>query len=329
MSAKHFVSRADLARPAATVTGEIAQRYLDQARRAHDRLRRGSDAEALHDLRVALRQLRSTLKAYPDCLARIIRKQHKQLKHMAGATNQARDTEVQLAYLRDWLPQMQAGHRPGGQWLEQQLRRRRARACVHSHKVLKARFERLCRRLNRQLASVPETESPIAFGPRLAQELQTAGGVFRQRLERLTVHEDDADLHAARIAGKRLRYLITPLSMRLGQVAAVLSDLKAIQDLLGEYHDMMVFEETLWEFAAEAATESARHRLQRIAQGDTAPAQSLDLMPGIYHLGGLMAQRKQALARQVLDHETAGDYRELFVRLNRLIQAVSRLPAQP
>lgn len=326
MSAKHFVNKADLARPAVRVTAEIAQRYLEQANQAHDRLRSGDDPQALHDLRVALRQLRSTIKGYPDCLLQITRKQKKKLKHTAQATNPARDTEVQLGYLRDWLPQMQAAHEPGGQWLGQQLRQREVQTYDHSRKLVQARFEKLYRRLNRRLAAVPEVELPVAFGPRLAQELQTVGEAFRQRLEQLAVHEDDADLHAARIAGKRLRYLITPLNKRLGQVAAVLSDLMAIQDLLGEYHDMMVFEETLWELAPEAATESARHRLRRIAQGDTAPAQNLDLMPGLYHLGGLMAQRKQALARQVLDHQSAGDYRELFVRLERLVQAASRLP---
>ena len=329
MSAKHFVNKADLARPAVTVTAEIAQRYLEQANQACERLQAKEDAEALHDLRVALRQLRSTLQAYPDCLLQVTRKQQKKLKHLARVTNPARDTEVQLAYLQDWLGGMLPEQRPGGQWLQQQLRRREAQAYAHSHKVLKARFERLYRRLNRQLASVPEIESPIAFGPRLAQELRTAGEVFRQRLEQLAVHEGDADLHAARIAGKRVRYLITPLSKRLGQVAAVLSDLKAIQDLLGEYHDMMVFEDTLLEYAPAAATDSACMRLRGIAQGDAPPAPGSDLLPGLYHLGELMAQRKQALARQVLAHETAGDDRELFVRLNRLIQAASDLPAQP
>lgn len=326
MSARHFVNKADLARPAVSVTAEIAHRYLQQASLAYGRLQAQEDAEALHDLRVALRQLRSTLKAYPDCLQQITPKQQKKLKRMARATNPARDTEVQLAYLRAWLPQLQAGEKPGGQWLERQLRRRETQAYAHSHKVMAARFEKFHRRLSRQLASVPEVESPVAFGPRLAQELQAAGEVFRQRLEQLAVHEDDADLHAARIAGKRLRYLITPLSKRLGQVAAVLSELKAIQDLLGEYHDMMVFEETLWEFGPEAAAESARHRLRRIAQGDAAGEQTLDLMPGVYQLADLMAQRKGVLARQVLERETAGDERKLFVRLNRLIQAASRLP---
>ena len=329
MSAKHFVTRADLARPAVNVTAEIAQRYLDQASQAHVRLHAGEDAEALHDLRVALRQLRSTIKAYPDCLAQITRKQRKQLKQAARATNPARDTEVQLAYLRVWLPQLQPQQKPGAQWLVQQLRQREAQAYADSREVMQARFGKLARRLNRQLARAPEMQSSTTFGARLAPELQDAGEVFRQHLERLTVRQDDAGLHAARIAGKRLRYLITPLNKRLGQIAVVLSDLKAIQDLLGEYHDMMVFEDTLLEYASAAASASACQRLKAIARGSAPAATNSDLMPGLYQLGELMAQRKQELARQVLAHETAGDYRELFLRLNRLIQAASRLPAQP
>lgn len=323
MSARHFVSKADLARPAVRVTAEIALNYLDQASQAHGRLQAGGDAEALHDMRVALRQLRSTLKAYSDCLTQVTRKQKKKLKRTAQATNAARDSEVQLAYLHIWLPQMQADRKPGGQWLEQQLRQRRAQAYTHSHQVLQAGFVKLALRLKRQLAAVPETARSAAFGARLAQELHSTGETFRRRLQRLTVHEDDADLHAARIAGKRLRYLITPLSRRLGQVTALLSALKAVQDLLGEYHDMMVFENTLLEYAPAAVGESVCRNLREVAQGKEPPQLNLDLLPGLYHLGGLMARRKQALAQQVLVHESAGDYRELFARLERLTRSAA------
>lgn len=323
MSAKQFVTETDLTRPTAEVTAGIAQRYLDEARQAFGRLQAGDDAEALHDLRVALRQLRSTFQAYPDCLAQVGRKLQKKLKRTARATGQARDTEVQLAYLQGWLERMQPDQLAGGQWLQRQLRQREAKAYARSHAVLEKRFDKLAQHLNRRLAGVSPEAAAEAFGPRLAQELRTAGEDFRQRLERLAVHEDDADLHAVRIAGKRLRYLITPLEQQLDQVKDLLTDLKGIQDLLGEYHDMMVFEVTLLELAPEAAAESARHCLRQIAQGEAGPARNLDLMPGLYHLGGLMAQRKQALAREVLAHEAAGDYRELFTRLDGLIRTAA------
>src|SRR6266702_3511109 len=69
----------------------------DQAARA---LELQDDDEALHDFRVALRRLRSVLRAFRPWLAGTVRRKHeKRLKRLGRGTNAARDAEVQLAWL--------------------------------------------------------------------------------------------------------------------------------------------------------------------------------------------------------------------------------------
>ena len=57
-----------LDRPAEEAVRRIALRELDRAERAREALVRGDDPEALHDFRVAIRRLRSHLRAYRDVL---------------------------------------------------------------------------------------------------------------------------------------------------------------------------------------------------------------------------------------------------------------------
>ena len=55
------------------------------------------DREALHDFRVAVRRLRSVLRAYRRWLGRAAaRKARRRFRSLAATTNDGRDAEVQL-----------------------------------------------------------------------------------------------------------------------------------------------------------------------------------------------------------------------------------------
>jgi len=47
--------------------------------------------------------------------------------------------------------------------------------------------------------------------------------------------------HAARIQVKHLRYLVEPMAEPFPGVVGMLEDLKAVQDRLGDFHDLVVF----------------------------------------------------------------------------------------
>ena len=87
-----------LTTPAPGAARRIAVNLLDAASAARERLTDADDAEALHDFRVAMRRLRSTLRAYqPQLDAVVPSKLRRRLRDLARATGEARDVEVQIA----------------------------------------------------------------------------------------------------------------------------------------------------------------------------------------------------------------------------------------
>jgi hypothetical protein len=149
---------------------------------------------------------------------------------------------------------------------------------------LRTRFPALRRELSRGLSWYPvpvSLDGPVALEP--------AGGVIARRIEELnqdflialdSIHSisDDGEVHRARIAAKRLRYLLEPLADELDAGESV-ECLKRFQDILGELHDSHVFSGELQDLLLRAGTLSeadrevptangviAIHELQRLLQ---------------------------------------------------------------
>ena len=96
----------------------LALSYLDETARAQARLTNPDDGEALHDFRVGLRRLRSCVRAYrPFLKGSISGKMRRRLRALTLDTNAGRDTEVQLAWLRDQASCLAAGEAEGLGWL--------------------------------------------------------------------------------------------------------------------------------------------------------------------------------------------------------------------
>jgi CHAD domain-containing protein len=103
-----------LDRPAAEAARLLALRLLDDAASARLRLGRPDDPEALHDFRVAIRRLRSSIRAWRDVLdnavsPRVLRR----LRRLARATSESRDLEVHLAWVAAQAPNQREYQRPG------------------------------------------------------------------------------------------------------------------------------------------------------------------------------------------------------------------------
>src|ERR1051325_8498431 len=91
-----------LARPAGNAAALIGLTLLEGARAALGRLADPDDTEALHDFRVALRRLRSTLRGFrPELGDAVPKKLQRRLRDLARTTGAGRDAEVQLAWIRD------------------------------------------------------------------------------------------------------------------------------------------------------------------------------------------------------------------------------------
>src|SRR4051794_717270 len=107
-----------LARPVSYGSRLLALSYLEEAKRARKRMHDAQDEEALHDFRVALRRLRSCLRAYrPQLESSVPKRQRRRLRSVVDATGVDRDLQVQIAWLEGQREGMGDRERAGLDWL--------------------------------------------------------------------------------------------------------------------------------------------------------------------------------------------------------------------
>lgn len=116
---------ADAARATLEVRGPTLLEYADG-------VVSGNDIEDVHQMRVAGRRLRAVLEVYAECFPR---KRHKRLldlvKDTGDALSEARDLDVQIAWLTDYMAKAPAADRPGIRSLIDELGRRREQVQRH------------------------------------------------------------------------------------------------------------------------------------------------------------------------------------------------------
>jgi CHAD domain-containing protein/CYTH domain-containing protein len=254
----------EVRRPAEAGARLVALRQLDEARAACERLPDPGDGEAIHDLRVALRRLRSTLGAYrayldPDATGDALRR----IGRLAARTGTTRDAQVTL----DWLRGERAELRPARsrlldplvETLEARVAAQQARASVG----LAADFRQLERELRDSLETYRARVWP-AGGARpssLAEVSSAALKLTAAELQDSLAHvlgpEDIAAEHHARIVAKRLRYLLEPVRTITPEGLALLGDLRRLQDLIGDRHDRDVLATTVVSALEQAAIANA------------------------------------------------------------------------
>jgi CHAD domain-containing protein len=210
---------------------------------AAGRLGAPGDEEAIHDLRVALRRLRSALRAFEEPLGRAVTPRHlRRLRKLARASGPAREAEVLLAWLRKIRPRLRTAERGPIDWLLDRVERRSLEAARVVASEVAPRVRDLAARLSGRIAEVAaERPGPqaIRFGPALAVLLLAQASSLRDALAAVGGPGDVKQLHRARIEGKRLRYLLEPLREVRGiDASEAVERLKGLQDVLGEWNDL-------------------------------------------------------------------------------------------
>ena len=286
-----------LTAPAPGAARRIAMTLLDAASAARERLTKVDDQEALHDFRVAMRRLRSTLRAYQPQLAALVpAKLRRRLRELARATGEARDVEVQIAWLERRRTELPPGRRAGVPWLMARLTERRDRTYQDIRERIAPKFDRLARRLRRALESPPAPDAtlPPSLASLIAELLLDQGSDLERRLALIRSPGNHAEAHAARIRVKRARYLLEPVVPEAAPAAPMLRRLKQVQQLLGDLHDLHVVIVRLGDAAAEAAAERTR-RLHELAVGGARAAAARGPKPAT---SGLLALARVARATQ-------------------------------
>jgi CHAD domain-containing protein len=266
----------------------IALRLLDDVVVARLRLSRPEDHEALHDFRVALRRLRSALRAWRLSLGPAVSKRiRRRLREIARATGRSRDLEVHIAWVRSRMGGLRDYQRAGAEWLLARLEARKVRADRRLERRLARDFARTEARLRTALPGIRVTVVPALPVPpggtggavlgRLVGEL---GAGLASELALVRSIGDQVEAHRARIAGKRLRYLLEPVAPRLEEAPALIGRLKELQDELGGLHDAHVFAGDLSRTLQVAALQQARRVSRELMAWAEPEAAARDPEPG-------------------------------------------------
>ena len=261
---------------------EDAQKTADKLTSLSKELRDGDTAgnEALHDFRVAIRRLRSWVRAFKPWLGDDLRgKQRRRFSRIAETTRIARDASVHLEWLRKERSALSARQRVGQTWLSERLEAQRSggvEVALAAAMDFAPVVPKLTRRLDSYRARVRESDGTARFGAVFAERLLKESEELRSRLAAVHSFTDVKQLHRARIAAKNLRYVAEPVSDLIRDGGAMIETLKALQDVLGDLHDVHVFADEL-----VAATEDDRVRRVR----------ARDPGPGLLGLARLLHER--------------------------------------
>ncbi|MDX3314039.1 CYTH and CHAD domain-containing protein [Streptomyces sp. ME08-AFT2] len=225
--------------------------------------------DAVHDLRVATRRLRSTFRSFRKVLDRAVTDPiGVELKWLAGELGVGRDQEVLAERLTDGLADLPhtlvSG--PVGErlrtWAEAQHHgsRRRLLGVLDS-----ARYLTLLDTLDAFVADPPlrtaaEGKPAKVLARAVRKDLQKVSDLVEQALAAPPGHDRDEGLHEARKKAKRTRYAAETATPAIGGPAKALAkSMKSLQSLLGEHQDSVMARQTLRELSAvaHAAGESA------------------------------------------------------------------------
>ena len=289
----------------------LALHFLEEAHAARARLDDAADAEALHDFRVALRRLRSTLRAYAEHLEDAVRgRDRRRLRALARATGDSRDGEVMIVWMEAARGELSQAEAAGLEWLLERLRARQEKLDRAMRDEVAHDFERerrrLCDRLEwypaRVVADSPREGPPL--GPVVAERVAEHAEALRSALAAVRSVEDQERAHEGRIEAKRLRYLLEPFAGEREDVRALVKQLKRLQEQLGQMHDAHVAGGLL---AAERAKAEAMD-----------PRPEPDVLPGLDALAGAAREETERRFAEV-EREWLGDAAaEFFVGVDAL-----------
>lgn len=222
-------------------------------------VRKSEDIECVHRMRVASRRLRSGFPVFAKAIGRKRAETWRiQIRGITRALGEARDTDVQIESLSEFMEGVNLQDRAGIRRLQLRLQQKRIRL---QKNVLKA--------LDKFEASGVVQDMAVKLAPldifKDSLNLQDHG-LLTLSADSIT-HEVDnlfsfeeavqnpeniAELHAMRIAAKQFRYTLEIFApLYEDQLKQPLKVLRNLQDLLGNIHDCDVWAELLPQFIEE------------------------------------------------------------------------------
>jgi CHAD domain-containing protein len=253
----------------------MANASLDICGRCEAGIIEDVDTEFLHDYRVSLRRLRSTLKlikhVYPT---RVAAEVSADLAHCARRTNRLRDLDVYLLNRDEYLsctpPDLAEAL---GEMFEDLQRERGAEQQAVAAHLRSNAYRGTLQNLSRVFAE--DNWWPVTVNSH-TPVLSLADHVLPKRYGRIRrmhfaigENSPDGQVHDVRLQAKKLRYLLEFFGglYPAQQVGRLIKRLKKLQNTLGTFNDLAVQQASLREYVYQTSSEAQRSTALLLAVG--------------------------------------------------------------
>ncbi len=238
--------------------------------------RSGEDIENVHDMRVATRRMRSTLRLLAEYYkAKAIQPYQRQLRKFARSLGAVRDLDVLIKNVKDFSDTLDEDKHDDLQPVLDALEEERASA---RHDLIRALDKKSYKRFVEDYSTFLTKSGKGAVKvdindvqpyqvrhllPTLIWEHIAAVRAY----DPILADASDETLHALRIEFKRLRYAVSIFEAVLGTgIDEFVTELKTIQDHLGDLHDIIAAEERLSAITNELDPETEAEALYALQQ---------------------------------------------------------------
>ena len=245
----------------------VALDLVSQARTAAPRTLDPEDAEGLHDFRVSIRRLRSTLSAWKGLLRGVVTKRDRRtLAGFQKRTGSSRDAEVALVWLEGQVDELKPEHRTGYEWVEARLRSAADPPSDDANRAVCTEFTEWADGfVSRMVHGAPERSAGSPYAEALADRLDRIAHRLATRVDGIGDDRGQGP-HKVRIACKRLRYLVEPVRAESEVAVSLVDRCKRLQDVLGTLNDANVLDDLLKGYldGESSASESGVLELRRL-----------------------------------------------------------------
>lgn len=210
--------------------------------------RSGADPEDLHQMRVALRRMRSVLKLSGRLVGDGAEPVRAELGWLGQSLGEVRDHDVLIGHLREVIADFEVRDQPAGRRLVSRFVTERATAKRRLTRALSsARYSTLLREvslLTRTSGAAPGEPHDLVTG------LAKPHRKLTKAVRALPADPPDDDLHALRIHGKKLRYAAelaqtSAKKKRAKRIKKLIKATKDFQTVLGDHQDAVIAAERM------------------------------------------------------------------------------------
>jgi CHAD domain-containing protein len=217
---------------------ELSQKRLEKFASLFPRVLIRDDPETIHDARVGSRRLQQILRVlFPKPTAKKYRKLIRMLRKVRRALGECRNLDVMRELIQEKIDA--AGNpvvRDAWDQLRVHLKEKQQREIIRAREQLSQCD--IVDFVNRARTLLGSAESSEEIEPTLTKSIARALEEWTEAVNAAEQNQAPEQIHALRIAGKRLRYRVE-LVAELGNSSAKtrIKTLKTLQDQLGQWHD--------------------------------------------------------------------------------------------